>query len=73
MGSLARVWTQRKISLGIKLRIYQTYILPNRSIRIGNVDHAVNEHEKAAGVPQAMPTSNLGHQVAGRGTQHHSD
>jgi len=48
-------------------------ILSEMGPRIGNVDLAVYGHEKAAGVPHAMPTSNPGHQVAGHSPQHHGD
>jgi len=47
--------------------------LTHRSILIGKIDSAVDEHEKAASVPHTMPTSNPGHQVAGHGLQHHGD
>jgi len=47
--------------------------LTHRSIRIGKVDPTVVGHEKAAGFPHAMPTSNPGIQVAEQGTQHHGD
>jgi len=60
------VWTQKNLSLGTKLRIYHTCILP---IALSSLKRLQAFHRRC----QRRIRWNPGHQVAGHGTQHHGD